>query len=280
MPIDTARTDRLLKRMPAVLRQVRKDPTPNAVHQIRTTARRLEALLREVCPDDEPAQRLAKPLRKLRKRAGRVRDVDVQLATLRHLHLGRNLLHRRRLQDRLEELRARHAGKLVASLDAKALAKLGRRITAAAPALRRSNVIFDPVRLALDRFAALARASGGINRDTLHDFRTGAKRIRYIAEMAGTGAEAEQVVQALKRIQDAAGQWHDLSLLVEAAERALRHPQGSALVAALRNLDNAQFAQARKICLDARRELLTLAAQPKAPPKSAPAAMAGQAVVA
>jgi len=280
MPIDNARTDRLLRKMPAVLRQVRKDPTPNAVHLIRTTARRIEALIREACPDDEAAQRLAKPLRKLRKRAGQVRDLDVQLGTLRHLHLGRNVLHRRRMQDALEELRTRHAEKLVRSIDAKALAKLRRRIAAAAPALRRSDVIFDPLCLALDRFASLARAPGGINRETLHDFRTGAKRIRYIAEMAGTGEEAERVVHCLKRIQDAAGQWHDLTLVLETAERVLRHPEGSALVAALRNLDNAQFAQARKICLEARRDLLALAAQRKAQPMSTAAAAAGQTSVA
>ena len=56
----------------------------------------------------------------------------------------------------------------------------------------------------------------------LHDFRKGAKKARYMAELAAQGDEhAEAVGKALKKLQDEIGDWHDWLVLAEEANGAL-----------------------------------------------------------
>ena len=57
-----------------------------SVHGFRTTSRRLQILLEELLPNrDRNQKKLLKMLNRIRKRAGKVRDLDVQLAALRSL---------------------------------------------------------------------------------------------------------------------------------------------------------------------------------------------------
>jgi hypothetical protein len=63
-------------------------------------------------------------------------------------------------------------------------------------------------------------------------------------------------VNQLKRMQDAAGDWHDWQTLTQTAESLFSRALASGLVAALRNVTNAKFVQARGVCQEARRALL------------------------
>jgi CHAD domain-containing protein len=66
----------------------------------------------------------------------------------------------------------------------------------------------------------------------LHDFRKGAKKARYVAELAAQGDEqAQQVGETLKKLQDEIGDWHDWLVLAEEAHAALG--DGAAELAAL-----------------------------------------------
>jgi CHAD domain-containing protein len=56
----------------------------------------------------------------------------------------------------------------------------------------------------------------------LHDFRKGAKKARYVAELAAQGdSQAQQVSASLKKLQDEIGDWHDWLVLAEEARTAL-----------------------------------------------------------
>jgi CHAD domain-containing protein len=92
--------------------------------------------------------------------------------------------------------------------------------------------------------------------ENLHAYRTRCKRIRYVAEMAGKVSEAKRMVSQLKRMQDAAGDWHDWQTLTQTAESLFTRALESGLVAALRNVTNAKFVQARGVCQEVRRALL------------------------
>ena len=85
---------------------------------------------------------------------------------------------------------------------------------------------------------------GAVSEETLHRFRIAGKRARYIAEMAGKNPEAEQLVEQLKHMQDAIGDWHDWAQLAQKAEKLFGGVQDSALVSALRNVARAKFRQA------------------------------------
>ncbi len=59
-------------------------PEAKSVHSFRTTTRRVETLLEELIPErDRNQKKLLKALGRIRKRAGKIRDLDVQLAALR-----------------------------------------------------------------------------------------------------------------------------------------------------------------------------------------------------
>ncbi|MGZ4831861.1 MAG: CHAD domain-containing protein [Terriglobales bacterium] len=235
---------------------------PERVHQIRTSARRLEALL-ETLGDDADAQqrKLRKRLKRLRRLAGAIRDVDVQMVALRKLNIGREQERKAALMQTLSEMRGKREPALVQALDEKNVRKVRKglrrwRQTISAERSQERAHSFDPVAASLRGFSSLSQQMGGLTTENLHAYRTRCKRIRYLAEIGGSTAEAKRVVEPLKQIQDAIGDWHDWLTLTETAESLFSCPPESGLVAALRNVTNAKFVEARRVCRDARRALL------------------------
>lgn len=247
-------------------RAVRTLLPPERVHLIRTTARRLEAVLEMLGSDADRKQRkLRKRLKRLRRKAGGVRDIDVQIAALRKLKIGREQERKARLMQTLNEQRSQREQRLakaIADKDAHKARKALRRWSAklnftakpaASAAVARDH---DEVASALRMFASLARRVRTLTPENLHAYRTRCKRIRYVAEMAGPVPEARRMVNRLKAMQDAAGDWHDWQTLTQTAESLFSRALESGMVAALRNVTNAKFVQARGVCQEAQRALL------------------------
>ena len=115
---------------------------------------------------------------------------------------------------------------------------------------------YDEVAASLRMFATLARQVRSLTPENLHAYRTRCKRIRYVAEMTGDRPEAKRAVEPLKRIQDAVGDWHDWLTLTQTAESLFSRTLQGGLVAALRNVTDAKFLEARGVCQEARRELM------------------------
>lgn len=269
--IDQERTQGLFRRLDVLLSRTGAAPTPERVHQVRTTARRLEAVLEIVY--NEPTSRVEKTLRglkRLRRRAGAIRDLDVQAMALRSLKIGREAERKARLLSELADRRAECEKKFQKIIEAAKTAKLRKRLQQIAIEMAQASVPpeqnghnwppvwidFDPVAASLRMFARLTRQTKALTSDNLHDYRTRCKRIRYVAEMAGNSPEAKRVVGALKRVQDSIGDWHDWLTLTATAEEVFAQSHDSALVSALRNMANARFVEARAVATDVRRELM------------------------
>ena len=75
--------------------------------------------------------------------------------------------------------------------------------------------------VALEDFVRAADAMPLLDAENLHDFRKATKKARYVAESATEKGPYSSVAKALKRIQDAIGDWHDWQCLCEEAETAL-----------------------------------------------------------
>jgi CHAD domain-containing protein len=75
--------------------------------------------------------------------------------------------------------------------------------------------------VALDAFARLSTQMERLDSGNLHDFRKGAKKARYMAESGGEDPQATAVMKALKKLQDEIGDWHDWLVLAEEAHEAL-----------------------------------------------------------
>jgi CHAD domain-containing protein len=269
--IDQERTQGLFRRLDILLSRTGAAPTPERVHQVRTTARRLEAILEIVYP--EATSRVARTLRglkRLRRRAGAVRDLDVQAAALRTLKIGRETERKARLLSTLADARAAKEAQFQKAIHHKKVEKLQKRLQQTALEMAQASVPpeqngqnwppvwidFDPVSASLRMFARLARQTKAITADNIHLFRTRCKRVRYVGEMAGMSPESKRVVGLLKRVQDSIGDWHDWQTLTLTAEDLFSRSLDSALVSALRNISNAKFVEARAVATDARRELM------------------------
>src|SRR6266567_4811919 len=86
MAIASERGQLIFRKIDRDLTRLSSDQQAEAVHSFRTTTRRLETLLQRLLPDcDRNQKKLLKMLGRIRRRAGRVRDLDVQLAALRSL---------------------------------------------------------------------------------------------------------------------------------------------------------------------------------------------------
>src|SRR4026207_1585175 len=80
MSLDSNRLTKSVKKLRKFLKQASNTPRPEEVHSFRTHARRLEATLEALGLDSEDNGRRLRDLVRLRKRAGKVRDMDVLTA--------------------------------------------------------------------------------------------------------------------------------------------------------------------------------------------------------
>ncbi len=215
-----------------------------SVHGFRTTSRRLQTLLEEVFADrDRNQKKLLKMLERIRKRAGKVRDLDVQLAALRSLKVPQEPRRKTQLMHGLIELRAKHEKKLRKMLNKETIREIRKRLKRG-PGEAVSESSRDPLTVARTMLARVVRTAGPITEDLLHQYRIAVKRARYAAEFAPKSAEAAQLVAQLKRLQDALGSWHDWLTLTQTAAQRLGDVNESSLVAALHNVTGGKFRQA------------------------------------
>ncbi len=217
------------------------------VHRFRTNSRRVEAVLAQLAPETRNKKKLLKSLAKLRKKAGKLRDVDVQIAFLRELKVPDRQNHRAQLLERLTEERMRRSRKLARAFDAETVGELRKRLRRARAEAPLDGV--DPLRSA---FACLPKPGAApLSEKTLHACRIAAKQSRYLAELATNSADAKAFVAELKRAQDAVGEWHDVLKLRERAEQLFGSAHDSALVSVLQNISRARFRRAVNALLGA-----------------------------
>src|SRR5580698_8553751 len=90
MSIAPKRSRVVFEKLQQDLVKLSSKPRAENVHRFRTGTRRLQILLGELSPKlDRNQKKLLKLLGRIRKRAGKVRDLDVQLAALRSVKVPR-----------------------------------------------------------------------------------------------------------------------------------------------------------------------------------------------
>ena len=219
-------------------------PQAENVHRFRTGTRRLQILLGELSPKLERSQKkLLKMLGKIRKRAGRVRDLDVQLAALRALKLPREPRRKTHLVNLLIELRERQERKLRKAVAEDVVKEIRKRLKRASKNFNPGTSL-DPLAVARGMMDRINRGDAAITEPLLHQYRTLTKRARYAAEFAEPSAEAEQFIAGLKLLQDAVGDWYDWLTLTQTASEHLGEVRESSLVAELHNVTGAKFRHA------------------------------------
>ncbi|MGH9499608.1 MAG: CHAD domain-containing protein [Terriglobales bacterium] len=255
MPIDPKRSRLTFQKLARELTGLVKKPAPESVHKFRTHSRRVEALLSEVVVESHRNdEKLLRLLARLRKKAGRVRDLDVQIASLRTLKIPGGNGHKSQFMDALVEERAQREKKLARAFDRKTADEIRRRLKRAASRMA-IPASTEPLALTLAKLAQLGRDYVPLTEKTLHQYRIIGKRARYIAELSDNEPEARRVVEKLKHMQDVIGNWHDWLKLTQKAEGLLGSLGDSALLALLRNVTQAKFRQSLDAVAEIRAEL-------------------------
>lgn len=243
MLISPERGQFVFQKLERDLRRLVNERQAESVHSFRTSTRRLQTLLLELLPArDRNQKKLLKQLDEIRKRAGKVRDLDVQLSALRSLKVPLEPRRKTQLMNRLIEMRAKHEKKLRKLLTDDALHEIRRRLKRAGDAVNFKNSR-DPLVVARGLLAQ-APAANELNDDVLHRYRILVKRARYAAEFAPKSAEATRLIAQLKRLQDAIGNWHDWLTLTNTAAGQLGDVHQSPLVAALYSVTGGKFRHA------------------------------------
>ena len=235
----------MFNRVDRYIGRLSKTLAPENVHRFRTNSRRVEAVLAQLAPETRNKKKLLKSLAKLRKKAGKLRDVDVQIAFLKELKVPDRQNHRAQLLETLEEERLRRSRKLAKAFGAETVRELRKRLRRARAEASLDGV--DPLRCA---FTCLPNPGAApFSERTLHQCRIAAKQARYLAELAADSGDAKAFVTELKRAQDAVGEWHDVLKLKERAEQRFGSAHDSALVSVLQNISRARFRRATNALL-------------------------------
>jgi CHAD domain-containing protein len=219
-------------------------PRAENVHGFRTATRRLQILLAELSPRvDRNGKKLLKSLSRIRKRAGKVRDLDVQLAALRSFKSPREPRRKTQLVNQLLEQRDRQEKKLRKMVDDETVHSIRKSLKRAAKNFVPEKC-HDPLAVSKGILSRVNGSAAPINQAMLHRYRILTKRARYAAEFAPHSVEASQFIAQLKRIQDALGDWHDWLTLTQNARDNIGDIRESVLVAELHNLTGSKFRRA------------------------------------
>ncbi|MGD0989517.1 MAG: CHAD domain-containing protein [Candidatus Sulfotelmatobacter sp.] len=262
MPIDAKRSREVFQKLDRDLIKLSSKPSAQSVHRFRTGTRRVQILLAELSPKlDGNEKKLLKQLNAIRKRAGKLRDLDVQLAALHSVKVPREPRRKTQLVHHLIELRSQQEKKLRKSADRATIREIRKRLKRAAKRFRPEKSR-DPLATAKGMLNR-SEASAELNEAVLHQYRILTKRARYAAEFAAPAAAATVFIAELKGIQDALGDWHDWLTLTHSAGDRIGDVHESPLVAEIHNVTGAKYRRA-VAALTQMRARMAKASQPAA----------------
>jgi CHAD domain-containing protein len=244
------RVTNLLEGLSSAVARLADEVSPKSVHRLRTTIRRIESLAAFASPDlGRKQQRALENLAALRKRAGKVRDLDVQMGLLGAIANGSTAGDRRVLAETLKRKRTKQAervrsaiGRLRGSKLFTHIERIGEKAAAAAP--ETASLPVQQARQQLSHLAAEFASHQPIKPRFLHQVRIRMKMIRYLAELGDESADQRRFLQALKSAQDALGAWHDWEELAKTAEKQFGGRLNCPLLVEVRALFAAKYSAA------------------------------------
>ncbi|HVN19871.1 MAG TPA: CHAD domain-containing protein [Dongiaceae bacterium] len=240
MVIAADRCKSIFRRTERELLRLSSGDKADAVHGFRTSTRRLQTLLEKLANSGGGKhKKLVKMLNRIRRSAGKVRDVDVQLQALRSFKVPQEPRRKTQLIQALLELRAQHEKKLRKLLKKDDIREIRKRMKRAAGSLQFDSGP-DPLAVARQMLSTVD-LSNVADEKTLHHYRIMVKRARYAAEFAQKSADSAKFLADLKKLQDALGNWHDWLTLTHTAVERLGTVNESSLVAALYNVTRGKF---------------------------------------
>ena len=252
MALDADQIEKPVRKLRNLIKKMRSVPSIEQVHDLRTNSRRMEAMLQALSLDSTGnGRRILKELSRLRKRAGKVRDMDVLTGYVARLpaqgdekecsvqlleHLGAERQKQakrlyRETQQHAPDLRKRlkrTTGELENLLPQNGSEESSGNAASAdagASALRLLSELAQPMRL---------------SRANLHPYRLKVKELRNVLRMADQSKDQE-FLKTLGEVKDAIGEWHDWEELVAIAKEELKHDANCGLIRELKKIADERY---------------------------------------
>ena len=250
------RIDNLSRGLSWSVTKLTKEVRPRHVHRLRTTIRRVETLVASVPLDLNKKQKTAlEELATLRRRAGKVRDFDVQLDLLGAIANGSTATDKSLLAEFLQGKREKQAGRLQSASAKFKTSKFPmiikgvfQHVAAASQTARQA----DALSRAEEDLAGLSEEFAdqqSLKASVLHDVRIRLKKIRYLAEQAEESERQKHFLGEMRSVQDALGTWHDWEELANTAEGQFGDRANCPLLLEIRALFAAQQSAAKNAAL-------------------------------
>jgi CHAD domain-containing protein len=204
------------------------DPNPKSVHKLRSTTRRLDAVLEvlNACTDlpslPRRSRAFRRSLRKIRRTAGEIRDLDVHRELLSHYQSMDGATELDRDLQKARKKKAKGLQQHIGAEEAEIRHTLERLEIAIAelPNLNLSGGRL--IHIAKGWLAPALRDLDPSRDDDLHSIRKACKTARYIAETGSDASKAAaQLAKRLYDVQQTTGAWHDCLLLLGRARATL-----------------------------------------------------------
>jgi len=268
MALNADRIRKNVRKLGKVLKKARKRPNPEVVHGLRTHARRFESLVDALSLDSKANERrLLKRVKRIRKSAGKVRDLDVLTSDLGELHVKGEQNCLVILFEYLGARRHKHAARLVRSIERdkavilKRMKKTSRRIDkllgSNGQTSSQNRAMEDAMASAMARASELA-TPGNLTRGNLHEYRLKIKELEDVLQMSDDEGHAK-FVEALDKVKDAIGEWHDWEELIGIAVKILDHGPSCKLLHELRVVSSRKYESALTLANKLRKNYLKLA---------------------
>jgi CHAD domain-containing protein len=255
VPLDEGRLQKSVGKVRKFLKKARKRPSPQEIHDLRTHARRFEATVEALAMNSRRNERrILQDLSRLRKRAGKIRDMDVLTGCAAKVHVDGEEDCSVQLLEYLGAKRYRQANKMRV-LIRECGAELRQRLNGSAAQLRtlvgraqknESDTKASPPRDAMAtafQLSSALRTPARLDRRNLHPYRLKVKELRYVLQMSET-ADQQRFVEKLGQVKDAIGEWHDWEELVGIATELLDHGTDCKLLRELKSVSNRKYGDA------------------------------------
>jgi CHAD domain-containing protein len=267
------------KKLRKLINKMDGQPTPEEVHHLRTNTRRFEAMFEALSLEEQNVGKsMLKSLVRIRKQAGKVRDMDVLTNYASTIHPDGEEECSIQLLEHLGAQRKKYARKLVAEKQSvgpecrkglkSASGALTALLTDGNDASNEKAVVHATATAV--RLAAQLGKPQSLNKENLHPYRLKIKDLQNVLRMAA-GASSAKFIDDLGEVKDSIGEWHDWEELVVIANKVLNHRSRCGLQSELKRITKQRYDHA----LSAAETLRTTYLQSSHPPKkgAAPAAL-------
>lgn len=264
MALDVKNIQKPLRKMRKLLKGLSNPPAPEQVHELRTVARRLEASFHAVSLASRGNERrVLKHLARLRKRAGKVRDMDVLTSYAANVHAEGEDECAVQLLEQLGAKRKKYANKLRATIrqcGPSVRRRLKRSSTRVDTILRQNakdsaNRKTAPAETAVSvlKLSSELSSPSRLGKASLHPYRLKVKELRNLLQMADN-TPRQDLIDELGKAKDAIGEWHDWEELIGVANDALDHAPRCRLLRELKRISNEKYEHALTITENMRRK--------------------------